>query len=49
MTNSSNYRGIALCSMYNKLFDLILLFGTMTSYARVIYSLAATEALSLKD
>jgi len=25
MTNSSNYRGIASCSMYKKLFDLILL------------------------
>jgi len=25
MTNSSNYRGIALCSMYHKLFDSILL------------------------
>ena len=25
MTNSNNYRGIALSSMFNKLFDLILL------------------------
>ena len=44
MTNSNNYRGIALSSMFNKLFDLILLSRYYDKLFRVIYSLA----LSLK-